>query len=173
MDAYLLLPSGYAWLLPFQGDVRELDDLVKAGEFPGLHQLYVAVVYALMFNVIRRILTRILFRPLAEYSMGNAIVKIQSQKSKDRKIAKFVEAAWRLCFYAAFCGLGFFVLFLNPTTANWIHNTRDHWTGWKEYKINDYTKLYYQLQIGTNSFDTLSLILIFSFRGVYSSIMVD
>ncbi len=176
MDTPLLLPSGYAWLLPHKGAIEELDALVRVGKFPGLHELYVAVVYALMFNVLRRIFTRLFFRPLAEYSMGNAIVEIKSQKSKDRKIVKFVEAAWRLCFYSAFCGLGFFILFLNPTTVDWIHNTRNHWTQWLPYSANIdyYTKLYYQLQIGTYFIDTSSYSSSFhAFRSIYSPIMVD
>jgi hypothetical protein len=146
----LLLPSNYAWLLPYTGDVQKLDDLVKAGRFPGVHELYVALAYALMFNVLRRVLTRVLFRPLAEFSMGDAIITIKNEKVKDKKIIKFVEAAWRLCFYAAFCVLGFFVLFLNPTTVDWVSDTKNHWTQWLAYSANIdyYTKLYYQLQIG-------------------------
>jgi len=150
MDAPLLLPSSYAWLLPYNGNVQELDKLVRLGKFPGVQDLYVALVYALMFNVMRRILTRLVFRPLAIFSMGAAINTMKTG-NKEKKIIKFVEAAWRLCFYSVFCALGYFILFLHPTTVDWISNTKNHWTGWLEYSqnIDYYTKLYYQLQIGT------------------------
>ncbi len=55
-------PSSYAWLLPVHVDLAIVDKLALDGSFPSIGGLWPAIVYAILFGVIRLILQSILFR---------------------------------------------------------------------------------------------------------------
>jgi len=65
----LTTPSLYAWLIPRNKTPTELDALAAQGGFPTLLQLAPAALYCLAFGLARLVLTRLVFKPLAIYSM--------------------------------------------------------------------------------------------------------
>jgi hypothetical protein len=59
-------PASYEWLLPHRNLGISIDTIVeyaKTGQYPVIEDiLYPALVYALLFGVLRMILTKFLFR---------------------------------------------------------------------------------------------------------------
>ena len=73
-------------------------------------------------------------------------------KNFNLKITKFVEAFWRFLFYAAFVIIGYYGLFKNPTTVNFIDDLSLLWSEWPNtdptQQLSSFLKLYYQLELG-------------------------
>lgn len=66
----------------------------------------------------------------------------------DKKVGKFVEAAWRFLFYLVFCIVGVRALFV-PTTASWVADTTNYWRGWPyEHRIEPAVYFYYVVELG-------------------------
>lgn len=58
-----ILPSSYAWLLlPPKADTKLIDDLASKGLFPALADLYPAIGFAILFSVVRVVLTPLVFK---------------------------------------------------------------------------------------------------------------
>jgi ceramide synthetase len=69
-----------------------------------------------------------------------------------RKIIKYVEALWRFFFYAAFCIMGVYTLFLPEPVSwmPWMGDTKQFWDGWPlKHVISDGIRLYYQVELGS------------------------
>ena len=66
----------------------------------------------------------------------------------DKKVSKFVEAAWRFLFYFIFCIVGYNALF-TPNTASWVVDTTNYWRGWPlEHQIEPAVYFYYMVELG-------------------------
>ena len=63
-------PSLYGWLIPRIKTPAEVDALASQGGFPTLMQLAPAALYCIAFGLARLVLTRLVFKPLAIYSMN-------------------------------------------------------------------------------------------------------
>lgn len=81
----------------------------------------------------------------------------RQNKALNKKIVKFVEAFWRMMFYAIFVVVGIQTLFyqadpdtgiLRRHTASWITETMNHWRGWPMHDLTDAIKFYYQVELG-------------------------
>jgi len=71
----------------------------------------------------------------------------------NRKIVKFVEAFWRMMFYALFVGVGINTLFYDSATgsrqtAPWILETMEHWRNWPKHPVSSAIEFYYQVELG-------------------------
>lgn len=66
-------PSAYGWLHPHSLtntiSINEIDALASKGLYPSIYGLYPAVIYAILFGIIRLILTSTFMEPLAVYAM--------------------------------------------------------------------------------------------------------
>ena len=66
----------------------------------------------------------------------------------DKKVGKFVEAAWRFLFYLVFCIVGMRALIF-PDIASWVADTSNYWRGWPyEHRIESQVYFYYVVELG-------------------------
>ena len=63
------------------------------------------------------------------------------------KIVKFCEAFWRALFYATFCVVGYYALFV-PEPVVWVKNTKEYWLGWPLQSLPSAVDFYYQVELG-------------------------
>jgi ceramide synthetase len=64
----------------------------------------------------------------------------------DQKTTKFVEALWRLIFYAYFIYLGYRAMFV-PEMVPWLLDTKQNWIGWPLQPVTDAVHYYYQIEL--------------------------
>jgi hypothetical protein len=86
-------------------------------------------------------------KEITEADVHAYLQSLAQNKSADKKIVKFVEAVWRFLFYAYFCYIGFYALFV-PSTMSWLVDTKEHWVGWPLQPVSKAINYYYQIELG-------------------------
>jgi ceramide synthetase len=67
--------------------------------------------------------------------------------SAQKKLTKFIEAAWRFMFYSAFVYVGITSL-LYPERKAWMKDTKENWSGWPMQQVDSGVYFYYLVELG-------------------------
>jgi len=88
--ATTIQPSSYRWLIPYGNPYIEsikLDELALNNNYPSMDQIIPpALIYFLIFGIIRKLLTDYVFRPLAIFALNTDVIVIE----KNNHIEKFL-----------------------------------------------------------------------------------
>lgn len=79
-------------------------------------------------------------------AVNREFTKRLHNSSNDKKITKFIEAAWRFIFYTTFVCIGYYTLF--DPTAVWIQVTLEYFRGWPLHPVTTAMHFYYLVELG-------------------------
>jgi hypothetical protein len=155
-------PSSYYWCFPRVLTPMALDELSLTPQLMTLDQVMPrAILWCGILSLIRYVLMKLFLEEAAMKLMNFKLLDITKKTSKatqainaahnaavQKRVTKFIEAAWRFIFYLTFLIVGYGALCPNGECHEWIFNTKNCWEGWPYHVVTEEIKFLYIIEFG-------------------------